>query len=55
MLLLVAFWIVFHSVFFFGDKRFMISVTPLVAAPLAWMLVRTASGARQAALGTLRR
>jgi 4-amino-4-deoxy-L-arabinose transferase-like glycosyltransferase len=43
VLLLVAFWIGFHSVFFFGDKRFMISVTPLVAAPLAWMLVRTVS------------
>jgi 4-amino-4-deoxy-L-arabinose transferase-like glycosyltransferase len=39
ILLIVAFWIVFHSVFFFGDVRFMISVTPLVAAPLAWMLV----------------
>ena len=40
ILLLVLFWIVFHSVFFFGDARFMISVTPLVAVPLAWMLAR---------------
>lgn len=39
-LLLVAFWIVFHSVFVFGDVRFMISVTPLLAPALAWMLVR---------------
>jgi len=38
-LLLVAFWIVFHTVFFFGDIRYMISVTPLVAPALAWLLV----------------
>lgn len=45
VLLLVGFWIVFHGLFFFGDVRFMISVTPLVAAPLAWLLV---AGARTA-------
>jgi hypothetical protein len=34
---------VFHSLFFFGDVRFMISVSPLLAAPIAWLLV---TGAR---------
>jgi 4-amino-4-deoxy-L-arabinose transferase-like glycosyltransferase len=47
VMLLVAFWILFHSFLFFGDVRFMISVTPLVAAPLAWMLVRTATVTRK--------
>jgi 4-amino-4-deoxy-L-arabinose transferase-like glycosyltransferase len=49
--LLATFWIVFHSFFFFGDVRFMISVTPLVAAPLAWMLVRTAAAGRRRVAG----
>jgi hypothetical protein len=49
--LLVAFWIVFHSVFFYGDVRFMISVTPLVAPALAWMIVRAATGGWRAAAG----
>ncbi|HLX31596.1 MAG TPA: glycosyltransferase family 39 protein [Gaiellaceae bacterium] len=47
VLLLVGFWILFHSFFFFGDVRFMISVAPLVAAPLAWMLVETAASAKK--------
>lgn len=47
VVLLVGFWMAFHSLFFFGDRRFMISVAPLVAAPLAWMLVAgVAGGAR---------
>jgi 4-amino-4-deoxy-L-arabinose transferase-like glycosyltransferase len=47
IVLLVAFWMVFHSFLFFGDVRFMISVTPLVAAPLAWLLVRGAGLVRR--------
>jgi 4-amino-4-deoxy-L-arabinose transferase-like glycosyltransferase len=47
VMLLVVFWILFHSFFFFGDVRFMISVTPLVAAPLAWLLVSVAEQCRQ--------
>lgn len=49
VMLLVAFWIILHSVVFFGDVRFMVSVTPLVAAPLAWLLVQAACGARRLA------
>jgi len=42
VVLLVAFWMAFHSLFFFGDVRFMISVSPLLAAPIAWLLVEGA-------------
>jgi 4-amino-4-deoxy-L-arabinose transferase-like glycosyltransferase len=48
VILLVAFWILFHGLFFFGDARFMISVAPLMAVPLAWLLVQTAACARKA-------
>jgi 4-amino-4-deoxy-L-arabinose transferase-like glycosyltransferase len=44
--LLVGFWIVFHVVLVHGEPRYMLSVTPLVAPALAWLLVTTA---RQAA------
>jgi hypothetical protein len=37
--LLVAFWIVFHVVFIHGEPRYMLSVTPLVAPALGWLLV----------------
>jgi hypothetical protein len=43
-LLLVAFWIVFHITLVHGEPRYMLSVTPLVAPALAWLLV---SGARR--------
>lgn len=42
IVLLVTFWMAFHSIFFFGDVRFMISVTPLLAAPIAWLVVGAA-------------
>jgi hypothetical protein len=42
IVLLVAFWTVFHSFFFFGDHRFMISVLPLLAAPLGWAVAEAA-------------
>lgn len=45
IVLLTAFWIAFHSLFFFGDVRFMISVAPLLAAPLGWMLVGASTAA----------
>jgi 4-amino-4-deoxy-L-arabinose transferase-like glycosyltransferase len=38
-LLLVAFWIVFHVTLVHGEPRYMLSVTPLVAPALAWLLV----------------
>ena len=38
-LLLVAFWIVFHITLVHGEPRYMLSVTPLVAPALAWLLV----------------
>jgi 4-amino-4-deoxy-L-arabinose transferase-like glycosyltransferase len=44
--LLVGFWIAFHVVLIHGEPRYMLSVTPLVAPALAWLLVATA---RQAA------
>ena len=44
--LLVAFWILFHVVLIHGEPRYMLSVTPLVAPALAWLLVE---GARRAA------
>jgi len=44
--LLVAFWIVFHVLLVHGEARYMLSVTPLVAPALAWLLV---SGWRRAA------
>ncbi len=45
-LLLVAFWIVFHITLVHGEPRYMLSVTPLVAPALAWLLV---GGARRLA------
>jgi 4-amino-4-deoxy-L-arabinose transferase-like glycosyltransferase len=39
--LLVAFWIVFHVTLIHGETRYMLSVTPLVAPALAWLLVAT--------------
>ncbi len=44
-LLLVSFWIVFHVTLVHGESRYMLSVTPLVAPALAWLLVL---GARRA-------
>jgi 4-amino-4-deoxy-L-arabinose transferase-like glycosyltransferase len=43
-LLLVTFWIVFHITLVHGEPRYMLSVTPLVAPALAWLLV---GGARR--------
>lgn len=43
--LLVGFWIVFHVLLIHGEPRYMLSVTPLVAPALAWLLV---SGWRRA-------
>jgi 4-amino-4-deoxy-L-arabinose transferase-like glycosyltransferase len=43
-LLLVVFWIVFHITLVHGEPRYMLSVTPLVAPALAWLLV---GGARR--------
>ncbi len=37
--LLIAFWILFHVIFIHGEPRYMVSVTPLVAPALAWLLV----------------
>jgi 4-amino-4-deoxy-L-arabinose transferase-like glycosyltransferase len=48
--LLVAFWIVFHITLVHGEPRYMLSVTPLLAPALAWLLV---GGARR--LGAVRR
>jgi 4-amino-4-deoxy-L-arabinose transferase-like glycosyltransferase len=42
--LLVGFWIVFHVTLVHGESRYMLSVTPLVAPALAWLLV---AGARR--------
>ncbi|MHB8060551.1 MAG: ArnT family glycosyltransferase [Gaiellaceae bacterium] len=39
--LLVAFWILFHVILVHGEPRYMLSVTPLVAPALAWLLVST--------------
>jgi 4-amino-4-deoxy-L-arabinose transferase-like glycosyltransferase len=50
-LLLIAFWIVFHVTLVHGEPRYMLSVTPLIAPALAWLLV---GGARRLA-GILRR
>jgi 4-amino-4-deoxy-L-arabinose transferase-like glycosyltransferase len=50
-LLLVAFWIVFHVVLIHGEPRYMLSVTPLVAPALAWLLVEAARGVRMLAPG----
>ena len=41
-LLLVVFWIVFHITLVHGEPRYMLSVTPLVAPALAWLLVGSA-------------
>ena len=43
-LLLVVFWVVFHITLVHGEPRYMLSVTPLVAPALAWLLV---GGARR--------
>jgi 4-amino-4-deoxy-L-arabinose transferase-like glycosyltransferase len=43
--LLVSFWIVFHVVFVHGEARYMLSVEPLVAPALAWLLVAGIRGA----------
>jgi len=45
--LLVGFWILFHVVLVHGEARYMLSVTPLVAPALAWLLVRGAGVARR--------
>jgi hypothetical protein len=49
--LLVAFWIAFHVTLIHGEARYMLSVTPLVAPSLAFLLVtaarRVAAFARQ--------
>ncbi|HEY4977461.1 MAG TPA: glycosyltransferase family 39 protein [Gaiellaceae bacterium] len=37
--LLVGFWIAFHVTLIHGEPRYMLSVTPLVAPALAWLLV----------------
>ena len=50
-LLLVGFWILFHVVVVHGEPRYMISVTPLVAPALAWLLVRGTSEMRRVARG----
>jgi 4-amino-4-deoxy-L-arabinose transferase-like glycosyltransferase len=42
--LLVGFWIVFHVTLVHGEPRYMLSVTPIVAPALAWLLV---AGARR--------
>ena len=42
--LLVGFWIVFHVTLVHGEPRYMLSVAPLVAPALAWLLV---AGARR--------
>src|SRR5664280_978675 len=44
--LLIAFWILFHVLLIHGEPRYMLSVTPLVAPALAWLLVE---GARRTA------
>jgi 4-amino-4-deoxy-L-arabinose transferase-like glycosyltransferase len=44
--LLVAFWILFHVILIHGEPRYMISVTPLVAPALAWLLVEVYRRAR---------
>jgi hypothetical protein len=44
--LLIAFWILFHVILIHGEPRYMLSVTPLVAPALAWLLVE---GARRTA------
>ena len=49
--LLVAFWIVFHVVLIHGEARYMLSVTPLVAPALAWLLVEASRRARALARG----
>jgi 4-amino-4-deoxy-L-arabinose transferase-like glycosyltransferase len=54
VVLLVALWILLHSFFFFGDSRFMVSVTPLVAVPLAWLLVRASAGLHRGVAGLAR-
>ena len=37
--LLVGFWIAFHVILVHGEPRYMLSVTPLVAPALAWLLL----------------
>ena len=48
--LIVAFWIVFHATMVQGEPRYMLSVTPLAAPALGWLLVsvwRRTSGERR--------
>ena len=60
--LLVGFWIAFHSLLVIGEPRYMLSVTPLVAPALAWLLVAVpqqvsvlaSHGARPGRPGSLR-
>lgn len=49
--LLIGFWILFHVVFIHGEPRYMLSVEPLVAPALAWLLVRGLCEARRLARG----
>lgn len=50
--LLVAFWILFHVILIHGEPRYMLSVTPLVAPALAWLLVEGARRATAFAAGS---
>ena len=44
--LLVAFWIVFHVTLIHGESRYVLSVEPLLAPALAWLLVAAARQAK---------
>ncbi|MGA9762724.1 MAG: glycosyltransferase family 39 protein [Gaiellaceae bacterium] len=46
--ILVGFWILFHVFLIHGEPRYMLSVTPLVAPALAWLLVEAARRAAAA-------
>jgi 4-amino-4-deoxy-L-arabinose transferase-like glycosyltransferase len=52
--LLVGFWIVFHVVLVHGEARYMLSVEPLAAPALAWLLVEGASRVAVLASGNTR-
>ena len=52
--LLVGFWIIFHATLVIGEPRYMISVTPLVAPALAWLLVAAARWGKTRATGDTR-
>ena len=53
--LLVTFWILFHVLLIHGEARYMLSVTPLVAPALAWLLVEGARFARRRRTATATR